>query len=97
MAYVGYEQVAVAGAVVDITSFTIPNGSPTHVELQAETANIRYTMDGSIPDGTTGMLLINGADPLAFLIEDLLTARFFGDGGAAATLHAHYFTGRSVP
>ena len=97
MAYIGYEQVAVAGVVVDFTSFTLPAGSATHVELQAETANIRYTMDGTVPTGTVGMLLINGAGPLAFLIEDLLTARFFGDGGAAAMLHVHYFTGRSIP
>lgn len=97
MAYIGYEQVPVAGVVVGFASFTLPAGCATHMELQAETANIRYTMDGTIPDATTGMLLINGSDPVAFLIENLLTARFFGDGGAAAMLHVHYFTGRSVP
>lgn len=84
-----YEQIPVADVVVDSGSFSIPGDSPG-IQLQAGNVNIRYTMDGTVPSATVGMLLRNGANPKSFSPEDLVKAQFFGDGGVAAELNVSY-------
>jgi len=48
-----------------IQSLTVPTGASS-VLLQAETQNIRYTMDGSNPSASNGLLLIAGQEPTRF-------------------------------
>jgi len=96
MAYLSYEQVAVSNAVLDAGSLTVP-ANATMAELQSDTSNVRYTMDGATdPTTTSGMLLLTTSDPKLFLIEDVYNIRFIRDGGADAELNIHYAAGRDV-
>jgi len=97
--FIGYEQVAVTNAVQTAAALTIP-ASTTHVQIQAETRDVRYTMDGTDPTATTGMIFAATApEPLyEFLSEDLHRIRFIADGGGQGDplLNFHYSTGRVV-
>lgn len=89
MAYVGFEQVVVTNNVRDVNNFTVP-GAATQVELQADTAHIRYTMDGSTnPTQSSGMLLLITAEPKLFGIADLRNIKFINDSGSPL-LNVHY-------
>lgn len=94
--YLGYQQVMASIAVQTVAALTIPARS-TWVELQATTNGVRYTMDGvTDPTTATGMLLVNGSDPLFFQREDLARIRFCRDGAADGALNLHYGAGRDV-
>jgi hypothetical protein len=94
--YIFYEQVAVSNTVLSRANFNIPN-QVTHVELQADTANIRYTMDGyTDPTVSSGMLLLTTSDPKIFMADDLLKLRVIRDGGSDANLNMHY-VGTVIP
>ena len=74
-----------------------PPDNATHVEIQADTQNVRYTMDGSSqPTLTHGMIFVANADPKLFLIEDLRRIRFTRAGGADGALNFHYLAGRDI-
>lgn len=95
--FIGYQQIAVGGEVKDSTAFTnsfltAANGG---AELQAETDNIRYTMDGTNPTKQTGMLLIAGTAPISFLIEDIRRIKFV-QANTAAKLNVHFYSGRNI-
>lgn len=91
--FVGYQQVTF-GAVVQTAAANL-NIPPTTIraQLQADTADMRYTMDGNAirPTPVEGMLLLNGLAPEWFEIEDLNNLRFMGDGGAVGQLNVHYW------
>lgn len=94
--YLFYEQVAIDTVVKDVAAFNVP-AKATHVELQADTGNIRYTMDNTTaPTTSSGMILYDGKQPKTFLVEDLLRMKFIRDGAAAAALNIHYFAGRDI-
>lgn len=94
--FLSFEQVAVAGSVLDSTAFTIPPKA-SGVDLQADTNDIRYTMDNvTPPSGTAGMLLLVTEPPRYFEITDLKRIKIIGDGGAAAKLNVHYHAGRDI-
>jgi len=96
MAYLGYEQISVSNSVLDIDDLTVTAHS-TQAELQADTANVRYTMDGATdPTTSSGMLLLTTSDPKTFLIQDVFNIRFIRDGGSDAKLNIHYFAGRDI-
>jgi hypothetical protein len=95
--YIGYVRVdALPGAVVsNATVIAIPPRA-THVEIQADQGNVRYTMDSvTNPTPAIGMLFIANADPKTFLIEDLVRIRFCRDAGVAS-LNLYFFAGRDV-
>lgn len=93
--YLHYEQVA-SSAVVKTTSALNPPPEATGVDAQAETEDIRYTMDGATnPTAATGMLLKSGAAPIYFLIEDLKRIRFI-QSGTGGKLNLHYSGGRDI-
>lgn len=98
--YLGYQQIAATAIVKTYASagFTLPaNVSPTHVELQADTQDIRYTMDNATnPTQTSGMVLAVGDPPKLFVIDDLLRIRFVRGAGADGVLNVHYVGGRAV-
>lgn len=96
MAFVGYEQEASSGSVKSVSDLA-PPANATHCELQADTNNIRYTMDGSTdPTTTVGMLLVTTHKPKQFLIADLRSIRFIQVAAGAGNLNVHYFSGRDV-
>lgn len=91
--FVRYQQVASSAAVKNQSNLTIP-GAATHAMLQAETQDIRYTMDNATtPTSTVGMLLKAGLAPEQFLIEDLRRIHFTQAAGGAGLLNIHYFCG----
>lgn len=88
MAYIGFEQVTVTNNVRDVNNLT--PGAATQVELQADTAHIRYTMDGSTnPTESSGMLLLTTAEPKLFGITDLKNIKFIRNSGSPL-LNVHY-------
>ena len=91
MPYNGYEQEAISNTAKDISDLS-PVATATHVELQAETNHIRYTMDGSTtPTTTSGMLLLTTDPPKVFLMEDFRNIKFIRDAASDAVLNVHYF------
>jgi hypothetical protein len=90
--FVGYEQIVYGPAVQTVAALTIP---PTTIraQLQAETSDMRYTMDGNPvrPTPAEGMLLLQDEPPEWFEVEDLQRIRFLGDGGAVGQLNIHYY------
>lgn len=97
MTYLDVEQVVATSSVKDVDDLTVPNNA-TWAELQADTANIRYTMDAATnPTSTSGMLLLTTEDPSFFLIEDVKRIRFTRDaGGVDGNLNLSYGAGRDV-
>lgn len=96
MAYLSYEQVAVSNSVLDVDDLTVP-ANATFAELQADTAGVRYTMDGATdPTTASGMVLLTTSDPKIFLISDILNIRFIRSGGSDAVLNVHYSAGRDI-
>lgn len=94
--FLSYEQVASSGVVKTVSDLTIP-ANATQAELQADTQDIRYTMDGSTnPTSTLGMLLVTTHHPKLFLISDVKRIRFIQGSGGAGNLNLHYVAGRNV-
>lgn len=96
--YLSCQRVAVAAVVKDASAFTVPSGT-TYVELQADTQNVRYTMDGTTTPSDTlplGMLFLTTQPPRQFSIEDFQNIKFIQDVGGTAALNAHFYTGRDI-
>ncbi len=94
MAYSSYEQVA-ATAVVKTGADLSFLGNDAKAEVQADTNDIRYTMDGTTnPTQTSGMVLLTTEPPKLFLKEDLLNIRFVRGADTNGNLNIHYLTGR---
>lgn len=92
---IGFESVSSSGSVKDIDDFSNVPGDATHVELQAITNHIAYTMDGATdPTATAGHLLLTTMAPKSFTIEEFRNIRFIQVTGAG-TLNVHY-VGRSI-
>lgn len=96
MAFVGYEQVAVSDTVLDVDDLTIP-AKTQWAALQADTAGVRYTLDGTTaPTTSSGMVLLTTSDPIDIPIDDLRKIKFIRSGGSDAKLNIHYAAGRDV-
>jgi len=94
--YLSHEQVAATAAVKDVDDLTVP-AKATHAELQADTSDIRYTMDNATdPTQTSGMILLTTEDPMLFLIEDINRIRFTRGSGSNGNLNVHYVAGRDI-
>ena len=94
--FIGYEQAAATNAAKTIAAFPNMPANTTQVELQADTQNVRYTMDGSTPTQNVGMLLLVTEPPKLFGVEDFLRIRFIRGTGTDGVLNAHYLAGRDV-
>lgn len=96
MAFVGHDVESATASVKTATDLTIP-ANATGVELQADTSDIRYTMDDATdPTQITGMVLVNGLDPEPFLIQDLRKIRFTRGSGSNGNLNCHFWAGRNI-
>ena len=92
--YIGYDFAAsAAGVQLASAAFTKPDEA-TFVEIQAETQNIRYRMDGVDPTAVTGMLFVVGLPVKLFLIEDFDRMRFVQVVAGAGVLHCHFIAPR---
>lgn len=93
--YVGFEQVAATSTGKTAADLNIPENC-TGVEIQAETQNVRYTMDGQAgqPTEDSGMLFIANAEPKFFDGESLKNIRF-RNSGTDGVLKFHYM-GRHI-
>ena len=88
--YVGFDSVASGAAVKTIADITVPTGA-THVEIQAVTQAVSYTMDNSTdPTATEGMMFLTTDPPKAFLVEDLTRLKFIQGAGGAGVLNFHF-------
>lgn len=96
MAYLLHEQIAATSSVKDVDALNIP-ANATHAELQADTQDVRYTMDDTNnPTQTAGMILVTTSEPKLFLIEDVKRIRFVRGAGSDGNLNFHYIAGRDV-
>ena len=88
--YVGFDSEASGAAVKTVADITVPTGA-THVEIQAVTQAVSYTMDGvTNPTATAGMQFLTTDPPKTFLIEDLNRIRFIQGAGGAGVLNFHF-------
>lgn len=88
----GYAQgtgLTAAKTLADCTGAAIPAGAEFCL-LQAETQNIRWTDDGTVPTAALGMLLIAGGDPWLYDGHDLTALQFF-QVAATAKLNVAYY------
>ena len=91
MAFLLYEKIAVTSTFKTVAALTVPV-TATHVQLQSDTQDVRYTMDGSTdPAQALGMILKVGLAPETFLIEDVRNIRFVRGAGTDGVLNIHYF------
>ncbi len=96
MIYIGFERVASSAAVRTVHNLTIPRGA-THAEIQADTQNVRYTMDAATnPAEGSGMMFLTTSEPKTFLITNVRRIRFIQDTAGAGALNIHYFAGREI-
>ena len=94
--YLGFEQEAATSSEKTVSDLTIPVRA-THAELQADTQDVRYTMDNSTtPTQTSGMVLQPEDQPKQFGIDDVRRIRFVRGAGSDGNLNLHYFGGRDV-
>lgn len=75
------------GITVDVT---VPRDA-SHVQLQAETQNVRYRLDGTAPTASVGMLLIAGDAPIQIPVKGSHGLKVI-EVAASAKLNYH-FTG----
>ena len=94
--YLLHENIAATATVKDASALSIP-AKATQAELQADTSDIRYTMDDlSYPTEFSGMVLLTTEDPKLFLIEDIQRIRFVRGSADDGNLNVHYIAGRDI-
>jgi hypothetical protein len=97
MPFVAHRQVAVTNVELSANALNVPVACRMggYVMLQAETQNVRYTMDGEThPSQSVGMILVAGNAPEMFTMEDFLRIRFIRGAGSDAVLNAHFGASR---
>lgn len=71
------------------TKLTVPNGAYSAV-ISVETQSIRYTVDGTTPTSTIGLLIASGSER-EFIGPDVLQAISFIDSSGASAVKVAYF------
>ena len=95
MAYVGFERVA-SGLIKTVAELTIP-ANANGAEIQADTQDVRYTMDGStVPTASSGMLFLTTEPPKYFDITELRNIKFIQGAGGVGAINIHYHTALDV-
>ncbi len=95
MAYVGFEQVA-AGLIKTVAELTIP-ANANGAEIQVDTQDVRYTMDGTTePTASSGMLFLTTEPPKYFDITELRSIKFIQVAAGVGNLNIHYHSAADV-
>lgn len=92
----GHQRIA-AATLASATAPTIPSGT-TEIWAQADTNNVRYTLDGSTPTATNSGIIVAGAhQPAVFRMATMSAAaiKFIAESGSP-NLNLTYF-GQSDP
>lgn len=91
--FISFERVAISTVVKTVSDLTVP-ATATHAELQADSSTagdgVRYTMDGTAPSTTSGMILSANENPKLFLVDDLRRIKFIRRGANDSALLIHY-------
>ena len=96
MAQLATERVLTSSTVKTVEDLTVP-AKATHALLQADTQDVRYTMDGiTNPTQVSGMVFGTSQEPKQFLITDVKNIRFVRGSGSDGYLNVHYYAGRDV-
>lgn len=94
--YLSHEEVVADATIKTVSALTVPSKA-THAELQADSSDIRYTMDAANdPSQSAGMILAANGEPKLFLIEDIKRIRFTRGSGSDGNLNVHYVAGRDI-
>lgn len=83
-----YEEVTVAAASIGLTAGTYLDA--TRADLQLETAQVRYRIDGGAPSAAVGFLLEVGQALQLTGAADIAAFRAFRTGGTSGRLNATY-------
>jgi uncharacterized protein YfaP (DUF2135 family) len=90
MSMLGFQQVT-AAQLASAIALTLPVGTE-RAEIQAETANVRYRLDGTNPTAAIGAIVVAGAhQPRVITIEGGLKAAKFILESGSPLLNVHYF------
>jgi hypothetical protein len=82
-------------AVNTVKTLTPPSGANCLL-LQTTTKDVRYTLDGSVPDATTGFLLSAG-EPILLMVNPGETVKVPKVIEVAASAVLQYQWGKSLP
>jgi hypothetical protein len=93
--FLDYEQVVADGTVDDIDDLSPPTNA-TGAEIQSDTNPVRYTMDGTNPTQTSGMIFLAAHQPKFFSMADIRAIQYTRGAGVNGNLNIHYFAGRNV-
>jgi len=83
----GTDQALTADATAGGVSFAAFPANTTHVLLTSETAECRYTIDGSAPTTTNGHILASGEERV-WHVTMASAAKFIRTGGTSAVISA---------
>ena len=83
----GFEQIS---SLNTVKTLTVPAGAREAV-IHAVTQNVRYRLDGTNPDATTGGLIIASGAPLKLTIDGGMHAAKFIEVTTSAVLNVHYY------
>ena len=86
-ACLGHQQVT---GLSGVKTLTLPAGA-RQAHLQAITQDIRYTLDGTTPSSTNGLLLSAADYPTPITLEQGLAIAKFLEATASAVLNVAYF------
>ena len=93
-----FEQITVATSAIGFTSATITPGAETadYAYCRVETAQIRYTYNGTTPTTTVGTLLETGDIVCLDDASDIKAFRAIRTGSTSGQLNCHYefYTGK---
>ena len=90
MAFISFEQVTATDSIKSSSDLTIP-AAANFAMLQADTENVKFTLDGSTHP-SYGKRLIVGLVPEEIKISDLKNIRFIRESASNGNINIHYGT-----
>jgi hypothetical protein len=85
-----YQQVVVSNTVKTVANLTIPLGTIS-AEFQVDTNDVRYTLDGTVPSATLGMIFLKGETPKEIPLAEINRIKFIRGTSSDANLNIQYF------
>jgi len=85
-AIAGFRPIGSHTTIADMSSvqtLTPPNESARKILVQATAQDVRYTLDGTTPNATTGFVLGSQDPPLMIIVEKGLTLKLIEESSGA--------------